>query len=104
MGNMNKNEAGQYIRIDLNEDISLATPTLILEPQKGEKLEITTDVTIPSSPVTVDGHVFSANEYIEYQTLATDLNYAGRWRYKAKLTFSSTDIRQTNYQRFTVLA
>ena len=92
------------IRIDLNEDISLATPTLILEPEVGTKLEITTGVTIPSSDVTVDGHVFSANEYVEYQTTATDLSYSPHWRYKCKLWFSDTDIRQTNYSRFTVLA
>ena len=101
---LNKNEVGQYIRIDLNEDISSATPTLILEPKMGDIKEITTGVTIPVGDVTVDGQLLSGNQYIEYQTLATDLDYVGHWRYKCKLEFSPTDIRQTDYQRFTVLA
>ena len=102
---LNYREIGQPIRINFNEDISLATPTLILEPKIGTKKELTTGVTIPSSPVTVDGETLAANEYIEYTTLnESDLDYVGRWRYKAKLTFSATDIRQSDYQRFTVLA
>ena len=101
---LNKGEVGQYIRIDLNEDISLATPTLILEPKMGTIKEITSGVTIPTSDVTVDGQVLSANQYIEYQTVATDLDYVGHWRYKCKLQFAPTDIRQTDFQRFTVLA
>ena len=100
---LNKNEVGQYIRINMNEDISASTPTLILEPKVGTKLEITSGVTIPASNVVIDGVMLSANEYIEYQTKATDLDYAGHWRYKAKLTFNSTDVRYTDYQRFTVL-
>lgn len=101
---LNKNEAGQYIRIDMNEDISASVPTLILEPKVGTKLEITSGVTIPSIDVTVNGSVLSANQYVEYQTIESDLDYVGLWRYKAKLTFNSTDIRQTDYLRFTVLA
>lgn len=104
MGSINKGEIGQPIRINLNEDISLATPTLILEPELGIKKEITSGVTIPAVPVTIGTVTLNANEYIEYFTKVDDIDYVGRWRFKAKLDFSSTDVRQTDYQRFTVLA
>ena len=61
--------------------------------------------TVPNVNVTVDGVTLLANEYAEYTTLKVeDLDYIGRWRMKLKATFSSTDIRQTNYQKFRVLA
>lgn len=101
---LNFNEVGQPIRINLGEDISLSTPTLILEPQLGEKKEITSGVTIPDVPVTIGATTLNANEYIEYFTKDGDLDFVGQWRFKAKLDFSSTDVRQTDYQRFTVLA
>lgn len=104
MGNLNKNEVGQPIRINLSEDISAATPTLILQPKLGQVKEITTGVTIPAVNVTVDGQTLLANEYIEYFTKAGDLDFVGQWRFKTKLDFGSTDIRQTDFQRFSVLA
>lgn len=104
MGSLNIDEVGQPIRINLGEDISLSTPTLILEPKLGQKKEITSGVTIPAVPVTIGTTTLNANEYIEYFTKAGDIDFVGQWRFKAKLDFSSTDIRQTDYQRFTVLA
>jgi len=104
MGSLNYKEVGQPIRINLGEDISLATPTLILEPKLGDRKEITSGVTIPAVPVTIGTTTLNANEYIEYFTKEADLDFVGRWRFKAKLNFSTTDIRQTDYQRFTVLA
>lgn len=104
MGNLNKNEVGQPIRINLGEDISLSTPTLILEPKLGQVKEITSGVTIPAVNVTVGSQTLLANEYIEYFTKSGDLDFVGQWRFKTKLNFSSTDIRQTDFQRFSVLA
>ena len=105
MGNLNLNEVGQPIRINFGEDISLATPTLILQPEIGIEKEITTGVTIPNSDLTLEnGEVLSANEYLEYFTKEGDLDYVGRWRNKAKLAFSATDIRQSDYVKFRVLA
>ncbi len=104
MANLNKNEVGQPIRINLNEDISLATPTLILEPKLGIRKEITSGVTIPAVNVTVGSEILLANEYIEYFTKEDDLDFVGQWRFKAKLDFGVTDIRQTDFQRFSVLA
>lgn len=103
MGNMNFNEIGQPIRINLGEDISLSTPTLILQPELGNTKNITDGVTIPAVPVTVGDETLLANEYIEYFTKDKDLDYVGRWKFKAKLDFTSTDIRQTDFQKFKVL-
>ncbi len=103
MGNLNKGEIGQPIRINLGEDISLSTPTLILQPELGNTKNITDGVTIPAVPVTVGGETLNANEYIEYFTKHKDLDYVGRWKFKAKLDFTSTDIRQTDFQKFKVL-
>jgi len=104
MGNLNVGEVGQPIRINLNEDISLSTPTLILEPELGIRKEITSGVTIPAVNVTVGSQTLLANEYIEYFTKEDDLDFVGQWRFRAKLDFSSTDVRKTNFERFSVLA
>lgn len=104
MGSANFNEIGYPIRINFNEDISLATPTLILQPQLGATKEITAGVSIPAINVTVGSQTLLANQYVEYFTVDRDLDYTGQWRDKAKLDFSSTDIRQSDYSRFTVKA
>jgi len=104
MGSLNFKEVGQPIRIDFNEDISLSIPTLVLEPQLGTKKDITIDVTVPNVTIIVSGQTLTANEYIEYFTKEEDLDYFGQWRFKGKLKFSSTDIRQSDYERFTVKA
>ncbi len=104
MGNLNFKEVGQPIRINLGEDISLSTPTLILQPEVGKTKNLTSGVTIPAVDVTVGDETLLANEYVEYFTKEDDLDYVGRWRFKTKLDFSSTDIRQTDYQKFRVLA
>ena len=103
MGNMNLNEVGQPIRINLGEDISLATPTLILQPEYGVVKEIKDGVTIPAVNVTVGGQTLNANEYVEYITKDGDLDYVGRWKNKVKLEFSDSDIRQTDFVKFRVL-
>lgn len=104
MSDLNVGEIGYPLRINFNQDISLVTSALIIcEPQVGCKKEFV--ATIPNVPIVIGEETFNANEYVEYTTLKeTDLDYVGRWRYKAKLTFSSTDIRQSNYFRFRVLA
>ena len=104
MGNLNFKEVGQPIRINLGEDISLSTPTLILQPEVGKTKNLTSGVTIPAVDVTVGDETLLANEYVEYFTKEDDLDYVGRWRFKTKLDFSSTDIRQTDYQKFRVLS
>lgn len=102
--NYNYNEIGDIIRVNAGEDISSSTPTLILLPEIGKQKNITDGVTIPDSDVTVGDETLLAGEYIEYITKDGDLDYTGRWKFKAKLYFSTTDIRQTDYQKFRVLA
>ena len=104
MSNYNKGEIGAVIRVDAGEDISSATSVLIrLRPEVGEVTQFT--ATVPASSVTVGDTTYTANEYAEYTTLAeTDLDYVGRWDKKAVSTFSSADIRQTDYERFRVLS
>tara|TARA_R110002074_G_scaffold119_2_gene489 strand:+ start:3003 stop:3320 length:318 start_codon:yes stop_codon:yes gene_type:complete len=104
MTDLNKGEIGQPLRINLGVDISAATSAIIIcQPEAGTAKEFT--ATIPATPVTLpNGDVLAANEYAEYTTTSTeDLDYVGKWRMKLKATFSSTDVRQTNYQKFRVL-
>ena len=104
MTDLNKGEIGQPLRVNLGADISAATSaTILAQPEVGTEKEFI--ATIPAVPVTVDGVTLNANEYAEYTTLAAeDLDYAGRWRMKLKAEFASSDIRQTNYVKFRVLA
>ena len=102
--NLNHNEIGSTIRVNLGYDITLASPNLILQPEIGVTKEITTGVTIPVVTVATDLETFEAGEYIEYKTIDGDLDYVGRWRKKAKLDFSSSDIQQNDYEKFRVLA
>ena len=101
--NLNFNEIGQIIRVNVGKDISLSTPTLILQPESGITKEITTGVTIPNVQVITEAETFEANEYIEYTTIKDDLDYVGRWKKKAKLDFSSSNIEQTDFVKFRVL-
>lgn len=106
MTDLNVGEIGQPLRVNLGEDISLATETIILaQPEIGNETKEFI-ATVPAVNVTLpSGEVLLANEYAEYITLnEEDLDYIGRWRMKLKATFSSTDIRQTNYVKFRVLA
>ncbi len=104
MTDLNKGEIGQPLRVNLGEDISLATSSIIIaQPEVGQTKEFV--ATVPAVPVVVDGITLNANEYAEYTTLTKeDLNYAGRWRMKLKAEFADNDIRQTNFVKFRVLA
>ena len=104
MSNLNFNEIGSVIRVNIGYDITLATPTLVLQPEVGEKKDITQGVTIPLVTVETDLETFTSGEYIEYTTIDGDLDYVGRWRKKAKLDFSSSDIQQNDFEKFRVLA
>ena len=103
MSDLNYNEIGSIIRVNLGYDISASTPTLILQPEVGTASEITQGVTIPNVQVITDKETFEPNEYIEYTTVDGDLFYIGRWKKKARLEFSTTDIQQNNFEKFRVL-
>lgn len=102
--NLNFNEIGSTIRVNLGYGITAATPTLILQPEIGETKSITDGVTIPAITVETDLETFTGGQYIEYKTIDGDLDYVGRWRKKAKLEFSSSDIQQNDFEKFRVLA
>jgi hypothetical protein len=104
MSNLNFNEIGSIIRVNLGYDITSATPELILQPELGETKLISAGVTIPNVTVETDLEIFEAGEYIEYTTIKNDLDYVGRWRKKALLTFSSDNIQQNDFVKFRVLA
>lgn len=102
--NLNFNEIGSIIRVNLGHDITASTPALILQPELGQTKEIVTGVTIPNVTIETELETFTAGEYIEYKTIDGDLDYVGRWRKKAKLTYSASDIQQNNFEKFRVLA
>lgn len=100
---LNKGEIGAVIRVQAGEDISSATSVLILaQPEIGTLKEFV--ATVPNSDITINGELFTANEYAQFTTTTVDdLDYAGRWRFKLESTFSPSDIRQTNYTKIRVL-
>lgn len=102
--NLNFNEVGQVIRINVGKDISASVPTLVLQPEVGNTKLIVSGVTIPNVNVEVGSDTFFADEYVEYTTKAGDLNYVGRWKKKAMLDFSSTNVEQTDFTKFRVLS
>ena len=103
MSDLNKGEIGQLLIINFGEDISAATEAImIVQPQVGTTKEFV--ATIPNTSLVFNGETLNADEYVLYTTVSEeDVDYAGRWRYKAKLTFSSADVRQSNFNKFRVL-
>lgn len=103
MTDINKGETGQVLIVNLGEDISTASETLIIaQPEFGTTKEFI--ATVPNVAIVVNGETLNANEYAEYTTASEeDLDYAGRWRMKLKATFGPTDVRQTNFVKFRVL-
>ena len=93
-----------YLVAKFKPYITAATPKLVLQPELGETKVIETGVTIPNVTVITDLETFNAGEYIEYKTIDGDLDYVGRWRKKAQLNFSSTNIQQNDFKKFKVLA
>ncbi len=103
MSNLNFNEVGSVIRVNLGYDITGTIPTLILQPEIGIDKEFVTGVTIPVSTIITDLETFTAGEYIEYTTIDGDLDYVGRWRKKAKIKVDNADIQQSDFVKFRVL-
>jgi len=98
---MNKDEFGQTIRANLNEDISSANSyQLSLEPQAGAIINKT--ATIGTVNITEGDEKWLANQYVEYVVEDGVLDKAGQWRKKGKAIFSTKEVLG-NYSRFTVL-
>lgn len=101
--NINIGEIGTIIRVNVGKDITSSVPTLILLPEYGNLKEFTEGVTIPNVDYTFEDTTLCAGEYIEYAIKQDDLDYVGRWKKKAKLTYSAVDVQETNYVKFRVL-
>lgn len=99
----NKKEYGSVLRVNLGTDISVGTSlTVILQPERGEKDEYTTNVAVGISNVTVDDQTFLANQYLEYTIQQDDLDKEGLWRARGSAIVSS-ELIKGDYVRFTVL-
>lgn len=99
---MNKDEYGQVLYVNVGQDLTGSTLTLVLQPEQGETLELQSGVEIGVTPITVNGTLFNANEYATYTVKEGDLSYAGRWRMKLKVKFSATKELSTDFQNFVV--
>lgn len=103
---MNKGEYGNYIRINVGEDISASTNELrLLSPTSVSKVKLAGDGLVVGGVDFTDNNVdppvtFLANEYVEYRTISTDIDEAGKWGARVfsqsadTLTCKTTDNRQ----------
>ena len=97
----NKKSNGELLRVNFGRDISTATSfSMILEPNVGEKLEVTP--VLGAADVDVGDEEFLADQYVEYSTTADMFLYAGRWRAKAVATLPA-EVVATNYVFFRVM-
>jgi hypothetical protein len=106
MTQLNKDEFGQTIYIDMGENVLAATElTIVIEPRLGTlKEKLNADgVTVGTTNITVDNVDLLANEYLQYTIKADDLDFAGLWRKKGKALLTATNIVISDYTRFTVL-
>lgn len=101
MPDINLNEYGQVIRVDLGQGLSSATNLIvILEPKQGEKL--TKDGTLGTSDIAVNDQTFLANQYIEYTTVEDDIIESGLYRIKGEATVGTARVIG-DYRKITVL-
>jgi hypothetical protein len=99
----NRDEYGSILRVNLGVDISAGTsPTVILQPERGEKDEYTTNVAVGTSNVVVDDQTFLANQYLEYTIQEDDLDKEGLWRARGSAIVSG-ELIKSDYVKFTVL-
>lgn len=102
MPNINKNEYGQTLRVNLGEDISTATAyDFIIEPKYGEKLEKTG--VLGTVNVVEGDETYLANQYLQYTIADGDIDQAGQWRMKGEADLSATSKVISDYKYFTVL-
>lgn len=102
MQNFNKDDVGAKLYINFSEDISTATSyDMTILPERGPVQKVTP--TLGTSAVVVGNKDFLANQYVYYALTAEQFeNRVGRAQAKAKATFSSTDIRSTDYVMFRI--
>ena len=99
----NYKEYGQLIYVNLGTDVSTGTDLkVILQPQRGDKKEFTTNIAVGASNVIVDDQKFLANEYLMYTIQEDDLDQSGQWRVKGQALVSGVLIK-SDFVRLTVL-
>lgn len=118
MADLNKWEYGQVIRANIGQDVSTNTGLrFILQPKAGTPLNNARNTNYPNSivrtqsegvvvgtvNVVVGDETYSANEYLEYTTLAEDLSMSGLWRVKGEADITSTNKASGDYKNITVL-
>jgi hypothetical protein len=101
-------EIGKVIRVDTNFDLSANTElTLEFTKPDGTTLtKLTADgVSAPGVNVTDPdtGDVFTANEYMEYDTISGDLDQAGIWSVEARYTDGTPKFYIGDTDTFSVL-
>jgi len=100
---MKVNDYGQYLYIDIGEDISSSlSQSVMLLPPTGDAIEITTHIAIGSSDITVGEYTFLANQYLIYTVQPEVITKSGVWQKKGVVKQSSTVEVSSRYVRFTV--
>jgi hypothetical protein len=95
---MNQGEYGNYIRVNVNEDISTSTNELLLVSPSGvTKTKTVANGLVVGSTNYTDNSVspprtFLANEYVEYQIIAGDIDEKGRWTFRASSESADTTV------------
>jgi hypothetical protein len=105
MQKFNKDDIGQTLYVDFNQDISTQTAISIkLNPQSGD--ELTKTGTLGTSDVWVEDQKMLANQYATYTVedgVFDDWSDDAKWQYKGIATLTSTTVA-TDYRDFTVMS
>jgi len=104
---MNRNEYGNYIRVNLNTDLSPYDMSLILKSPppyvKEAILSKNEGLIIGSTDITIGDEVFLSGQYIEYKILKGDIFLSGNWGLKVLAkSISGNELRFTDNISFYV--
>jgi len=104
---MNKNEYGNYIRIDLNLDLSPFTMSIILTspvPYVIEKIITqSSGLTIGVNDISIGDQTYIAGQYVEYKIEEGDIFISGNWEIQVKAeTINGDEVRFSDLLTFNV--
>lgn len=103
MSTYNYKEYGSKLYVNLDTDISTGTDLkVILQPQRGDKKEFTSNIVVGTSNIIVDDQSFLANQYLTYTIQEDDLDQEGQWRVRGSAIVSS-ELMKSDYRKITVL-
>lgn len=102
----NKDEFGQFLRLNTSEDISTAVVTLELAPANSATISktVTDGVLIPNIDISITDAVdFAANQYIEYTVEDGLFSVQGTWRVRLTARWTAPDkFLKTDWEKFQV--